>query len=221
MIDEGLWEVLRQELGEVHGEQGGFVLGYRENGHSHLLAVVIPANATSTGVSCEFPVEDIQLVREAVDQLNGVPGAELLNRITAWIHTHPRLSVFLSGTDRETLKQWRSVDPSTRAVVVDPFQNQFPEQIGAFDGDYNRVTLEAAHAPLPQKLCKKFQRSLRRIYDRHGRPRPQVILASADGRSVREELERRLLASVGDVLGDQSPDLKRKVDAALQAALRS
>jgi len=221
VIDRGLWQVLKQELREVPNEQGGFVLGYRENGHSHLLAVVFPPNATSTGVSCEFPVEDIQLVREAVDQLNGMPGAEHLGRITAWIHTHPRLSVFLSGTDRETLKQWRSLDPDTRAVVVDPYQDKFPEQIGAFDGNYNRVTLEAAEAPLPEKLAEEFQRSLRRIYDRHGRPRPQVVLASADGQSAREELKRLLLASVRDVLGDQSPELKRKVDAALQDALQS
>ncbi len=40
--------------------------------------------------------------------------------IVGWIHTHPGLGLFLSGTDINTQKRYQSWDPRAIAIVVDP-----------------------------------------------------------------------------------------------------
>ena len=115
VIDQALWTELKAYLEQYpRQEQGGFVLGHRAGGRTYLSAVIFPRQVKACSTFCEFPTEDISIVREACDQVENLEGAERLSTVVAWIHTHPHLSVFLSGTDKDTLKQWQGIDPRTR-----------------------------------------------------------------------------------------------------------
>jgi hypothetical protein len=102
---------------------------------------------------------------------------EASNDGTGWIHTHPHLGVFLSGTDRNTIKQWAGVDRNMRAVVVDLYADGFARQVGVFDGDRRPVSVATSDVRLPGDLCEDFGRAVRRAYERRKRPAPELLLA--------------------------------------------
>jgi proteasome lid subunit RPN8/RPN11 len=178
LIDRELWDELKAELGRQKNEQGGFALGYRQQGHSFITAVVLPANGHSSSTYCEYPTRDLDLVRQAMSALEGLSGSDRLATITAWVHTHPHLGVFLSGTDRATLKQWGALDRNARAIVVDAYKGGFSEQIQAFDAQCNKVTLETGCAAVPEQLRDRFRRAIQEVYEAEKRPLPELIFAS-------------------------------------------
>jgi hypothetical protein len=177
VLDGRLWKRLQDHLSAYpHQEQGGFVLGFRQDGQSFFTAVVFPHQVSANGVHCEFPIEDIDIIREVCDELEGRPGVERLSVVTAWIHTHPHLGVFLSGTDRNTIQQWVGVDRNMRAVVVDLYADGFARQVGVFDGDGHPVSVATSEVGLPGDLCEDFSRAVRRAYERRKRPVPDLLL---------------------------------------------
>jgi hypothetical protein len=178
VLDGRLWNLLQEHLRAFpHQEQGGFVLGFRKDGQSYFTAVVFPHQVSANGVHCEFPSEDIDIIREVCDELEGREGVERLSVVTAWIHTHPHLGVFLSGTDRNTIKQWVGVDRNMRAVVVDLYADGFARQVGVFDGDGRQVGVATSDVRLPGDLCEDFGRAVRRAYERRKRRAPDLLLA--------------------------------------------
>jgi hypothetical protein len=177
VLDGRLWKLLQDHLRAFpHQEQGGFVLGFRQDGQSFFTAVVFPQQVSANGVHCEFPSEDIDIIREVCDELEGREGVERLSVVTAWIHTHPHLGVFLSGTDRNTIQQWVGVDRNMRAVVVDLYADGFARQVGVFDGNGRQVSVATSDVGLPGDLCEDFGRAVRRAYDRRKRPVPELLL---------------------------------------------
>jgi proteasome lid subunit RPN8/RPN11 len=181
VMDEDLWEELKTYLEKFpRKEQGGIVLGYRQNNRTYFSAVILPQQLRATSVWCEFPTEHIGLVREACDRVADMPGAEKVSTVVAWIHTHPHLGVFLSGTDRDTLKQWQGLDSQTRAAVVDVFARGFEDQLGVFDGDGQPVGVALESAALPGELVESFLRHLQEIHEHHNRELPEVFLAGME-----------------------------------------
>jgi hypothetical protein len=143
-----------------------------------------------------------------LDELEDEPGIERLEKFS-WLHTHPNLSVFLSGTDRQTLTQIAGLDPDPRAVVVDVFQSRWEDQVGVFNKDFKSVSAATAELGLPAELPEKFRQALERAY--HGgqkQARPRVFFAGElteddsdqTGQDPREELAALLAGRSADEL---------------------
>jgi len=101
-------------------ERGGVLLGSRGKQMTVVTAAVFPPQIASGPDHCIFSTRSIERIRSAGSSVRG-QRLRSLTRIVGWVHTHPKLGVFLSGTDRATLATWQQLDPSAVAVVVDPF----------------------------------------------------------------------------------------------------
>jgi len=112
---------------ETRREHGGILLGeaYTDTsgGHFVLVKEAVPAAATEgSATHLQFRPESWHLVWARLDATK-----ELC--IVGWYHTHPRLGVFLSGTDLKTQRLYFSL-PWQIAVVIDPVA----DEIGYFYG---------------------------------------------------------------------------------------
>ena len=184
VIDGELWKNIVKHLKQFpRTEQGGFGLGFRYNGQSLLVGVVLPQQVNSTGVHCEFNVEDIEIVRAALDEVTGLEECVLV----AWVHTHPGLGVFLSETDRDTIKNWSGLDRKARFLVIDPTLNGFEKQVGAFDAECSHVTISRAQCLLPPKAQAAFQGAVQRAYRLRGK-RPPTVLMGTGHNAIEEQI---------------------------------
>ncbi len=179
-LDRRLWKELKEYLGDNHVEEGGFLLGFRKNGHAYFTGAVFPGQVKASAACCEFPAKDLTMIRLALDRLEDdeVPGVEDISTIVGWIHTHPHLSVFLSGTDDRTIGRWRNFDPNMRAVVADVFKRSFDEQIGVFNADCDRTDLELAEISIDHQLADQFREAVLAVYSSSDERVPTVLLAS-------------------------------------------
>jgi hypothetical protein len=125
-----LRELLR--VTRVGHEMGGLLLGDRDRESStvRVLGYVFPAQHRASAAFCEFAARWIGLIRAALISLDM---DQRLN-VVAWVHTHPRLSVFLSGTDVDTITALQRLNPLLLAVVLDPYA----ETAGAFHLERHR-----------------------------------------------------------------------------------
>ncbi len=124
---EGLHEFLASDPSR---EQGGVLVGQayfdpEEERYFTLVKVAIPALETEgTPVHLQFTPESWKYISGMIEE------AHPDQVIVGWYHSHPGLSVFMSGTDRATQKAFFN-HPWNLAVVVDPLQRQ----TGWFSGE--------------------------------------------------------------------------------------
>ena len=145
--------VIDPELfGEITGflqsreEFGGFLIGEYENEKTaKIYAAVFPPQTQNSATYCEFQsafmAPAITLLEESGLTKYGV---------VAWIHSHPGLGFFLSGTDRKTFEPLIRRNPKLLAVVVDSFNDEkaavFANKSTSFD------TTRVAFEITPQHL---------------------------------------------------------------------
>jgi proteasome lid subunit RPN8/RPN11 len=122
-------------------------------GTARVLGFLFPVQHRASSAYCAFDMRWVSLVRAALIS------RDLDQRVSviAWIHTHPRLSVFLSGTDISTIDDLQTLNPLTLAVVVDPFR----PDIGAFHVHRRERDTQIAIEDI--KLDESFAAALRSL----------------------------------------------------------
>ena len=151
-------------------EMGGLLVGHVDDqGRNVCVAGFFPEQIQSTPTYCEFDGSWMAICTAALAYANEAPsgdGSEVPSlRIIGWIHTHPDLGIFLSGTDQSTYRANMRYSPDGRflAVVVDPLR----EEEGVFTSpdrptEYSEATgsLEMSDA-----LSERYLRFLERMED--------------------------------------------------------
>lgn len=123
VVERSVYEQFN-EYTRVHArtEWGGVLLGYyKPEGTFHATLAILPPQSTQNQVYCEFKKEfflAISMLGENLEEEGFEP--ERIPKIGCWIHTHPGITAFFSGTDVETFTQLTKLNPSLTAVVLDP-----------------------------------------------------------------------------------------------------
>lgn len=188
-VDTALWHGLAEALSPRHHdglEQGGVALTTVVDGIQVIVGAVLPKQVMASSVRCEFSVLDVEHVRNVLDSL----GPEIQKSIgMTWMHTHPRMGVFLSGTDVATSAQWRSLDPDFRPVVVDVTQPTLDTQIGVFDGEDRMLApIGLVDKAVGRRVADRIVHAVLSHYTRLGLSRPLVLVGPAH--SIRQEARR-------------------------------
>jgi proteasome lid subunit RPN8/RPN11 len=118
-------------------ERGGVLLGRFEDSGVTVSGAVFPPQLTRARNHCAFDVQDIDIVREAMSAMVVIVG---------WVHSHPKWGIFMSETDKRTMRSWVSLDERAVAIVIDPFATHWPERIGCW-GKNGEVCLDMAARP--------------------------------------------------------------------------
>ena len=109
-------------------EMGGLLIGHvDEQGNNVAVAGLFPEQLKESPGYCEFDGMWAALAAAACDVGNQIGDRSIPNiRVIGWIHTHPDIGIFLSGTDIRTFRSLRDATPDRRlmAVVVDPLREQ-------------------------------------------------------------------------------------------------
>ena len=110
-------------------EMGGLLVGHIDDqGRNVCVAGFFPEQTEATPGYCEFDGSWMAVCADAMWHANehGSEGDSDVPkiRIIGWIHTHPDLGIFLSGTDQATYRANMRSSPDGRflAVVVDPLR---------------------------------------------------------------------------------------------------
>jgi proteasome lid subunit RPN8/RPN11 len=151
-----LLRCLMQYLGRDHAERGGVLIGRRRDGETVPTCAVFPPQQARSSQYCSFDVAGIETIRSALDPATPGrtrPAPDGVDRIVGWIHSHPDIGAYLSGTDVETLRSWLHLDPGAVAVVLDPFADDFSHAVGAWGG------AERRQVPLPITLERRSARA--------------------------------------------------------------
>ncbi len=112
-------------------EMGGLLVGHIDDqGRNVCVAGFFPEQTEATPGYCEFDGSWMAVCADAMWHANehGSEGDSDVPkiRIIGWIHTHPDLGIFLSGTDQATYRANMRSSPDGRflAVVVDPLRGE-------------------------------------------------------------------------------------------------
>jgi Prokaryotic homologs of the JAB domain len=150
-MTENLAGVLLSYLSEAgEHERGGVLLGHRNPSVTWVSMAVFPPQLLRDTMACEFDVSSLNVIHSAKDRLDRQLGLQL-GTIVGWVHSHPRLGLFLSGTDEGTLSAWRQLDPRAVAVVADPHRRgQAGEQLAWWraPGPGHRLVLAPSTSPI-------------------------------------------------------------------------
>jgi len=205
VLEKSAWSRLREWLKTFDGvEKGGVGIGLRSSTDLQILAYLWPRQMHQSPVFCEFDPADLVPLIVMLDDLidEHCPGSSLA--ICSWVHTHPRLGIFLSGTDKNTVSQLATFDPDILAVVFDVFAHDRVE-FKAFDVGFVEVPSKADDlrldppvwelfnqlaAKLPARM-EKLGRPIEALFtpvSSHIRPEPVVPYSSDDMDSTEKEL---------------------------------
>ncbi len=138
-VDAGMWEAVLASLGKRRQEVGGVALTVRMPGTLIVLGLVLPKQVQATGVFCEFRSDEVIRVRDAIDGVADILDLDPTDVKITWVHTHPGMGPFLSGTDQATTDTWRAFDPEFTPIVLDPLAERLSRQIGVFDTDNRKI----------------------------------------------------------------------------------
>jgi proteasome lid subunit RPN8/RPN11 len=138
-IDMGMWGATLAALVKRRTEVGGVALTVRVPGTLIVLGLVLPKQVHASGVSCEFPSEEVGRVRDVVDGVADILGRDTRDVKFTWVHTHPGMGPFLSGIDKATTQAWRVFDPDFMPIVLDPLAQRLNKQFGIFDTDNEKI----------------------------------------------------------------------------------
>lgn len=131
-------------------ERGGVILGHRDKGVTWVSLALFPPQLQRDRLACSFDVGCLDVIHAAKAKLAGDLAAQL-GVIVGWIHSHPRLKLFMSPTDENTLSAWRQLDPKAVAVVADPYlRRPMRERLAWWDGPGrgHDVTLDRSGAAI-------------------------------------------------------------------------
>ena len=147
-------------------EMGGLLFGHvDEQGRNVCVTGFFPKQTQSTPAYCEFDGKWLAIGAAAASKANeAYPDVETPDiRVIGWIHTHPGLTVFLSGTDVSTFRRNMSFCPDGRfiAVVVDPLMNES----GVFNtpDETRKYSDPKGEVSLTENLEKRYTRFLEEL----------------------------------------------------------
>ena len=110
---------------------GGLLVGHvDQSGRNVCVVGFFPEQTEESPGYCEFDGGWMAVAAAAAEYANrssGLPFDDTPSlRVIGWIHTHPGIGLFLSGTDTSTYKANLDMSPDGRfvAVVVDPLRNE-------------------------------------------------------------------------------------------------
>ena len=141
-----LEQIVSHTMLHSKNEWGGLLIGREEEGEMHCIAAVLPPQKTQSPGYCEFRRELFPIIRNALDAIENTFNDENFH-IISWIHTHPNLGVFFSGTDQKTYGDLVKLNPALSAVVIDPVQYEWlaiNSKPGNQDG-FSRIELNLDH----------------------------------------------------------------------------
>jgi hypothetical protein len=139
VLEKRAWERLESYLRRLPAtEKCGLGLGFEDAGRSVVLAYLWPKQTSDSGAFCSFDVADLGALLPLIVDLRRSHGVQGNAGIVAWVHTHPRIGLFLSGTDRGTLGRLAAFDDSIAAVVFDVFAREGPA-FKAFDARFAEI----------------------------------------------------------------------------------
>lgn len=129
-------------------EWGGILLGKFDNGHFHASVAILPPQHVQNPVYCEFKKEFFLANSRMLGQLEeqGFSYDEI-PQFGCWIHTHPGLTAFLSGTDVETFTYLTKMNPRLTAVVIDPLKIKNKIKINDKNKDKHYVCVNSQPGP--------------------------------------------------------------------------
>jgi len=181
-LESGFWRAAVHALAGQRTEQGGVALVSRAQDVLLVLGAVFPSQVSASSTRCEFPTIEVDRVRRALDQVAddiGIAAGEI--RMT-WVHTHPRLGVFLSGTDHNTSHYWRQLDPQFTPIVIDASRDLLNEQIGVFDsGERQMLPMRVADGLVDERALSRLRESLLTTYLADGEAEPLILLSESRG----------------------------------------
>ncbi|RSM64692.1 hypothetical protein DMB66_18775 [Actinoplanes sp. ATCC 53533] len=179
-LDEGFWKEARRNLNPQAYEQGGVALLVRTPRTVLVFGAVFPAQRLANAVACEFPSAEVDRVRHAINAVAPSIGVRRGTIAVTWVHTHPRLGVFLSGTDRATSQRWRALDPQFTPIVIDISQAALTEAIGVFNGDGRKILPMNTTAGLVDRVAlARLRAGLVGAYAAGGAEPPMILLGDA------------------------------------------
>lgn len=155
-MDTRAWRALCSYLeGFPATEKFGIGIGFRQENRNVVLAFVWPKQEARSSVYCQIRIEDLSTILPFIVDLRERTRLETPIGVSAWVHTHPNLGIFLSGTDRATFRNWADVDPDMLAVVVDVFERN-GSRFKGFAPDFTET---------PVELCESVGESFRPFLD--------------------------------------------------------
>jgi hypothetical protein len=180
-LDAGFWQAAVRGLNPRSAEQGGVALLARSHGVILLLAAVFPSQVRASTVHCEFSTADIDRVRRALDGVaDEIDIADGGVKVT-WVHTHPRLGVFLSGTDLETSRIWREFDPDFTPIVIDISKGNLEDQIGFFYPNGEKIQPMKVDGLISSAAAHRVRQEILRAYEQDGQAPPLVLISGSAG----------------------------------------
>lgn len=172
VITENLAGVLLSYLSETQErERGGVLLGHRDQSVTWVSMAVFPPQLVTDHMACEFDVGCLGVIHNAKDMLDREL-AQRVGAIVGWVHSHPRLGLFLSPTDEGTLSAWRQLDSQAVAVVADPYLRGHTSERLAWwrvPGPGHRLTLVASGPILTIPQVATVGEAINRSSDSAGR----------------------------------------------------
>ncbi len=164
-------------------EMGGLLFGHvDEQGRNVCVAGIFPKQMQSTPSYCEFDGKWLAIGAAAALRANeAFPDEKSPEiRVIGWIHTHPGLTVFLSGTDVSTFRKNMSFCPDGRfiAVVVDPLTDESgvfntPEETRKYSNPKGEISL----AENMERRYIRFLEELESVRERIGREELPFIIS--------------------------------------------
>ncbi len=138
-------------------EHGGIMFGWKKGTTTFVIGIFFPPQKESTAVFCNFAGKELMSLRNSIDQENKKLNEQNHINIVGWIHTHPDIRVFISGTDKNTIKNLAKWDKTLTAVVVDPYKNMIEEIIGAWNSDLKKINLKINKIPINNDVEKALE----------------------------------------------------------------
>ncbi|MGI5247131.1 hypothetical protein [Dactylosporangium sp. CA-139066] len=180
-VEAGCWATLLRRLDPEADEQGGVALTIQAEDTLLVLGMVFPAQVRASAVRCEFSTDEVDRVRRGVNSVAAKIGLPPGTVKMAWVHTHPRMGVFLSATDLATSAKWRSLDPAFRPIVVDVSRPHLEEQIGVFDGDGHKILpIRTVGGLIEYGPAQRLAEAIENVYHAERRPIPLVLIGRPD-----------------------------------------
>jgi hypothetical protein len=182
-IDARFWATVHAALGKRQNEIGGVALTVRVQGTLILLGAVLPDQLKANASFCEFPAEEVNRVRTAINAAAGNLGIDPTEVTISWVHTHPRIGPFLSGTDVNTARDWRAFDPDFTPIVMDPLASpdRLDRQIGVFDAHSKPIKpVKVIDGLADDAALARLKEELADVYRRAGARRAMILIPGTD-----------------------------------------